>query len=95
MNADWKCLTPNRDGSVSEEEAEMTILLLTEARRSDLDSGPWTQKALKERIAKREAREMAFHMTSRWLKRLETEDPAILFPSEPDSPEGVHGHEEP
>ena len=72
--------TQNREGIVSAEEAEMTILLLTEARRSDLDHGPWTPKALKERIAKREAREMAYHKISRWLKRLETQDPAVLFP---------------
>jgi len=28
----------------------------------------------------REAREMAYHKISRWLKRLATEDPTIIFP---------------
>jgi hypothetical protein len=93
MNNDWTCLTPykgvapkhefgttpNKAGSVSAEEAEWTILLLTEARSSEWEDFP-SLEVLKARIAARKAREEASHNTSRWLKRLATEDPTILFP---------------
>jgi hypothetical protein len=95
MNTEWTCLTPNKEsdpkeefgttpnkpGTPGEDERYEELLLILSARRSDLEAGPpWTAKALKERIAKREAREMAYHKISRWLKRLATEDPTILFP---------------
>ncbi|MEI6279022.1 MAG: hypothetical protein WCQ16_06530 [Verrucomicrobiae bacterium] len=72
--------TPNKAGTPGEDESYEELMLILSARRSDLEGPPWTSKALKERIAKREAREEAYHRISRWLKRLATEDPAVIFP---------------
>jgi hypothetical protein len=78
MNTDWTCLTPNRgDRKMTEEEVAEFLLEMRAIRTGDYLP---TIQAMKEQLAAKEASQMRYHKISRWLKRMETEDPAVLFP---------------
>lgn len=78
MNTEWTCLTPNRgDREMTEEEFAELDLEMRAIRTGDYLP---TMKAMKEQLAAKEASQMRYHKISRWLKRLATEDPTILFP---------------
>jgi hypothetical protein len=72
-------LTQNRGERRQITEAEAEDILLEMRAIKLVDYLP-TMEAMKAKLAAKEAAQMRYHKISRWLKKMDTEDPAIMFP---------------